>query len=76
MAVLVLFEVVSTGIHCPPELAPGTSVERIDKTFPFAPGVAPYASLLVVVVPFAPPVTLVLAEPLMAMSSPPPPPGP
>ena len=74
VAVLVLFVVVSAGIHCPPELAPGTSVEAIDKTAPFEPDVAPYASLAVVVMPFVPPVTLVPAEPLMAMNPPPPPP--
>src|SRR4051812_6896894 len=74
VGVLVDLVVVRTGTHWAPELAPGTSVARIERTAPVEPAVAPYESSTVVVTPLAPPVTFVLADPLIAMKPPPPPP--
>src|SRR5438105_2942949 len=63
VGVLVLFVVVITGTHCAPELAPGIWLAVIERTEPVEPAVAPYGSLAVVVIPLAPPFTLVVADP-------------
>jgi hypothetical protein len=74
LGVLVVLEVVSTGTHCAPELAPGIWLAVTPIIEPVAPPVAPYESLTVVVIPLAPPFTFVVADPEIAMKPPPPPP--
>lgn len=70
---------VGVGRHSAPELEPGICEGRtVVVTVPAPPFVAPKALAAVVVVPFAPPVTLEPAGALESRMTPPapPPPGP
>jgi len=68
---------VGVGRHSAPELEPGIPVGATAvETMPLLPAIAPKAFASVVVVPLAPPVTLVAVAALERRMTPPPPPPP